>query len=138
MRRPEKSLPDTNAVVRYLVQDDEALSDRAGAYFARVKSGEETAVILESVLAECVYVLTKIYKVPKERVAASLKDLLRYRGVANADREALIEALTVFAERSLDIVDCLLYAKSREMRASLFSFDAALNRLAATESKRKP
>lgn len=137
MRRPGKSLPDTNAVVRYLVQDDVALSERAGAYFARVKSGEETAVIPESVLAECVYVLTKIYKVPRERVAASLKDLLRYRGVANADREALIEALTVFAERSLDIVDCLLCTKSREMRASLFSFDAAQNKLAA-ESKRKP
>jgi predicted nucleic-acid-binding protein len=35
-------------------------------------------IILESVIAESVYVLTKIYKVPKNKAAAALIDILRY------------------------------------------------------------
>lgn len=49
---------------------------------------------------ECVYVLTKFYKVPKKDASAKLYELLRYRGVMNDDRDELVEALTTFADKS--------------------------------------
>jgi predicted nucleic-acid-binding protein len=132
MKKPGRRLPDTNVVVRYLVKDDIELYKQAKTFFDKVKTGEESALILESVVAECVYVLTKIYKVPKEKTADSLKNLLRYRGIINEDRADLIKALTTFAERSMDIVDCILYVKAKDMETSLFSFDEDLNKLASS------
>ena len=132
MKKPGRRLPDTNVVVRYLVKDDIELYKQAKTFFDKVKTGEESALILESVVAECVYVLTKIYKVPKEKTADSLKNLLRYRGIINEDRADLIKALTTFAERSLDMVDCILYAKAKDTDTSLFSFDEDLNKLASS------
>ena len=131
MKKPGRRLPDTNVVIRYLVKDDIELYKQAKTFFDNVKTGEESALILESVIAECVYVLTKIYKVPKEKTAESLKNLLRYRGIINEDRTDLIKALTTFAEQSLDIVNCILYAKAKDTDTSLFSFDEDLKKLSS-------
>ena len=84
MKKPARSLPDTNTIVRYLVADNPALHEKAKEFFDKVKHGGVKAVILESVIAECMYVLTKIYQVPRDRAAGSLIDLLRYKGIANA------------------------------------------------------
>jgi len=131
VKKPGRRLPDTNVVISYFVKDDIELYKQAKTFFDNVKTGEESALILESVVAECVYVLTKIYKVPKEKTAESLKNLLRYRGIINEDRADLIKALTTFAEQSLDIVDCILYAKAKDTDTSLFSFDEDLNKLSS-------
>lgn len=130
MKRPAKSLPDTNTIVRYLVADDPALAAKAKDFFDKVKNGSVRAVILESVLAECVYVLTKIYKVPKNHTADSLIDILHYKGIVNNDRQELIKALSLFSERGLDIVGCILCAKAASAGDHLFTFDADLNKLA--------
>jgi predicted nucleic-acid-binding protein len=100
------------------------------SFFDKVKDGSVRAVILESVIAECIYVLTKIYNVPRDRAAGSLTDVLRYKGISNDDQQELIRALSLFSERGLDIVDCILCAKAVAGRHHLFTFDAALNKLA--------
>jgi predicted nucleic-acid-binding protein len=131
MKKPEKNLPDTNAIIRYLTKDDEALYSKAKEFFDKVKNGSVKAVIIESVIAECIYVLTKVYKVPKNEAADSLKDILRYKGVVNEDQKELIRALTLFQDRNIDIVDCILCIKSANSGLSLFSFDDDLNKMNA-------
>ncbi len=130
MKRPARSLPDTNTIVRYLIADEPTLHARAKEFFDKVKNGGVRAIIHESVIAECIYVLTKIYKVPRNRAARSLIDLLRYKGIANDDQQELIRALSLFSEQSLDIVDCILCAKAVAAGDYLFTFDADLNKLA--------
>ncbi len=132
MKKPARSLPDTNVLIRYLTRDNEPLYVRAKEFFDTVKEGATQAVILESVIAECIYVLTKIYKVPGKEAADSLIALLRYKGIENPDREKLICALTLFSERNIDIVDCILCVKASEPGASLFTFDEELNKMART------
>ncbi|MGO9370574.1 MAG: PIN domain-containing protein [Syntrophobacteraceae bacterium] len=129
MKKPVRSLPDTNIIIRYLTRDDEPLYLRAKEFFDKVKEGSTRAVILESVIAECVYVLTKIYKVPGNKAAESLIDILRYKGIANLDQRELIRALTLFYERNIDIVDCILCVKASSPNTSLFSFDSELNKM---------
>jgi predicted nucleic-acid-binding protein len=129
MKKVLRSLPDTNILIRYLTRDDEPLYARAKDFFDQVKEGSKRAVILESVIAECMNVLTKIYQVPKNRAAESLMDILRYKGIANPDQRELIRALTLFSERNLDIVDCILCVKAAGSNTSLFSFDRDLNRM---------
>jgi predicted nucleic-acid-binding protein len=130
VRKPARSLPDTNTIVRYLVKDDFALYAKAKGFFDKIKNGGEKAVILESVIAECIYVLTKIYQVPKDRASNSLIDILHYKGIANDDRRELIRALTLFSGKGIDIVDCILCAKAVDSGDNLFSFDEELNKVA--------
>ncbi|SPJ15540.1 conserved hypothetical protein [Syntrophobacter sp. SbD2] len=134
MGKPVISLPDTNILIRYLTRDDEPLYLRAKEFFDQVKEGSTRAVVLESVIAECVYVLTKIYKAPRNKVSESLIDILHYKGIANLDRRELIRALTLFYERDIDIVDCILCAKASGSNTSLFSFDSKRNKM--SESNR--
>ena len=135
MKKSARSLPDTNTIVRYLVADDPTLHVKAKEFFDKVKNGSVKAVILESVIAECIYVLTKIYLVPRERAAGSLIDMLRYKGIANDDQQELIRALTLFSVQGLDIVDCILFAKAAAVGGHLFTFDADLNKLATRISR---
>lgn len=126
MKKSLRSLPDTNIIVRYLVKDNIDLYTKAKYFFDKVKNGNTRAVILESVIAECIYVLTKIYKVPKNRAAGRLIDILHYKGIANDDREEIIRALSLFSEKGLDIVDCILCAKAEGGGNHLFTFDEEL------------
>lgn len=128
MKKQTKHHPDTNIIIRYLTKDDESSYAKAKDFFDGVKNGKTKAVILESVLAECIYVLIKIYKVPKDEVAESLIDILHYNGIANTDRKELIKALRLFSERNIDIVDCILCVKAAGSDASLFTFDKDLQK----------
>jgi len=130
VKRPARSLLDINIIIRYLVADDPTLHAKAKEFFDKVIDGSVKAIILESVIAECVYVLTKIYKVPRDRAAGSLIDILHYKGIANDDQQALIQALALFSEQSLDIVDCILCVKAVVADDQLLSFDVDLNKLA--------
>jgi len=126
VKRPPDRIPDTNAIVRYLLADDPAQSPRASEFFARVRGGEQRVLVLEGVIAETIYILTKSYRVPRQQAAAGLQGLLGYRGVVNQDRAALVDALELFARGRLDIVDCILVAKARHGHSEPFSFDDAL------------
>lgn len=126
MKKPAERIPDTNAIVRYLLGDHPTFSSQAEEFFTRVRTGEQKVLILESVIAETIYVLTKAYRVPREKAAAGLMGLLNYRGVGNKDRSALLDALALFRSGKLDIVDCLVVAKSRHGHSEPFSFDREL------------
>jgi predicted nucleic-acid-binding protein len=124
-----ETLPDTNVILRYLLADVPEQFDKAEAFFEQVRVGKQRALVLESVIVECVYVLTKFYQVPKGQTVSILIDFLQYKGIVNSDRETLVAGLRLFAENSLDLVDCLLLARARLHGEAVFTFDKALNKL---------
>jgi len=128
VKKPTVNLPDTNTIIRYLIKDDVNQYLIAEAFFAKVLTGEERALILESVLVECIYILTKIYKVPKGKASISLIELLHYKGIQNRDRNEFIAALNLFSEKNLDIVDCILCARAKKSDYILFTFDKDLKK----------
>lgn len=121
-----KKLPDTNTILRYLLKDNIRLYEESRKLFEKVRVGNEKIIILESVFVECVYVLTKFYKVPKYETAEGLKELFYYKGILNKDKKELIEALTMFTNKNMDIVDCILCVKAKSYNMSLFTFDKDL------------
>lgn len=48
---------DTNVLLRYVLEDDLSQAIAVKPIFNALRSGEKASLILESVLAECVYVL---------------------------------------------------------------------------------
>lgn len=130
MKKPV-ALPDTNYILRYLLKDDAKQFSETNTFFEQVRSGKERAMVLESVLAECLYVLIKHYQVPRAAAAESLLGILSYKGIINPDRERLTLALGFFMKTTLDPVDCLLAATSLIEKQTLLTFDKALLKLAA-------
>ncbi|MCX5815015.1 MAG: PIN domain-containing protein [Proteobacteria bacterium] len=124
MTNRKAKLPDTNTIIGYLLRDNEELYGKAQVVFEKVRTGTESIIILESVLVECVCVLLKYYNVPKSEASTKLKQFLGYKGILNKDKKELIDALDMFAETSVDIVDCILYVKAKNYKMSLFTFDS--------------
>jgi len=129
VKKPVERIPDTNTIIRYLLGDHPTLSPKAEEFFAHVRTGEQKVIILESVIAEAIYVLMKAYGVPRAKAASGLMGLLNYRGVRNQDRAPLLDALALFNGSKLDIVDCLVIARARRENGEPFSFDKDLLRV---------
>lgn len=120
---------DANVILRYLLDDHPNLSKLAMEFMTRVKTGEQEGFIPEGVLVECVYVLLKLYRVPRTEIAGSLEGILNYKGVVNQDLAVLRKALGLFAERNVDIVDAIVHALAEERGWSCFSFDKDMDKL---------
>jgi predicted nucleic-acid-binding protein len=124
-----KKLVDANVILRYLLRDDEPLFQKASEILEKVRTGEEKVVILESVLTECVYVLLKVYGVDRSTIADKLIGLLYYKGVANLDKQDLIDSINLFDQTRLSFVDCLLCAKSKNNAMPMVTFDEELKNI---------
>ena len=114
---------DTNVILRYLLNDHPQHFQLAQAFMEDVISGKTTAYIPDSVLAECVYVLLKVYKVPKQQVCESLIGILSYAGISPINCNILVDSLKLFAEHNVDIVDAIVHATAKQNDWDLLSFD---------------
>jgi len=122
MKKPA-ALPDTNVILRYLLRDVTVQFAVAEEFFEKVRTGMQAAVISESVLVECLYILTGFYKVSRTDAAANLSTLLQYKGIVNTNGEILSKALALYAETTLDPVDCILAGWSAVAGNPVMTFD---------------
>jgi predicted nucleic-acid-binding protein len=123
---------DTNIVLRFLLADEPKLFARASALFAEVRTGKRNVYLAESVAAECIFVLTKFYKVPKAEAAEKLSELLDYKGFSAGPAPIVKQALALFAAHNIAFVDALVLATSRAKGWHVETFDKALAKLAAS------
>ena len=126
-----QSVVDTNVLLRYLLADHEQHYRQASDFMQGVKDGSNAAFIPESVVVECVYVLLKVYRVPRTEISAQLAALLAYRGVSMEHRDTVLTALRVFPEHNVGMVDALVFAYSEARGWPLVTFDKALNKLSS-------
>jgi predicted nucleic acid-binding protein len=108
-------LLDANAVLRYLLRDNEAMA-------AKTQSAiEYGAFLLPEVLAEIVYVLSGVYSVPRREIA---EKLLIFIGEVGCDCPAVLEnALRRFGSSKLDFIDCLLISYHDALGDAIVTFD---------------
>ncbi len=120
-------LIDTNVVIRFLTKDHEELSEKSAEIFKKIEKGEIRAMITESVLAEIVYVIMKIYGKDREFTADIIKKILDLRGIINRDKTRLKKTLNIFVNQRIDIVDALLLSRAKQC-LGILSFDKDLKR----------
>ena len=113
-----EALLDANAVLRYLLEDNQ---EQANVVAEALSRGAEVTV---EVLAECVYVLSGVYHVPRSRIAESLGVLLDE--VACRRKNVVAAALGLYSGRSFDFVDCVLAAERQELGRDVVTFDRRL------------
>ena len=115
-------LIDSNVIIRFLVGDHPEHLVIATEIFSRIEQEEYEVEILESVLMEVLFVLTKFYKLPKRDVIEDLKKIIALRGVTG-DKVLLIETLNIVETKNIDFIDVLICAKSRLQGYGKLSFD---------------
>ena len=121
-------LIDTNVLIRYLAGDHAEFLTTSAALFEQVERGEQDIIILDSVVMEAFFVLTKFYQLPKAEVIDDLKTILAFAGVINDDKFQIIETLNLVLYKNIDFVDALLCVKSKIYGLEWFIFDDRLNK----------
>jgi len=114
---------DTNAILRFVLRDNPSMEEEV-----KLLLSNKACLIPVEVVAEIVYVLSKIYGVERSVIAKTITDLTKLDNITVAQKEVVIHALGVFASTTFDFVDCLLIGYSKEQQYSVFTFDRKLQR----------
>ena len=109
---------DTNVILRYLLNDIQEQADKAS------KIIEEGAKSYPEIIAEVVYVLVKLYSVPREKINEIISPITYEITFENA--EIIRSALENFSQTKFDFVDCHLLARKQILNESIFTFDKKL------------
>ncbi|TXK92888.1 PIN domain nuclease [Methylococcaceae bacterium HT1] len=117
------TLIDTNIIIRFLIGDHKEQLVESTRIFEEIESGNLQVEILDVVLMEVLFVLTKFYDLPKAEVVTDLKAILAMEGVINSNKVILFEALSLFVDKNVDFVDALICTKSKLQGYEWLSFD---------------
>jgi predicted nucleic-acid-binding protein len=123
-------LIDTNVVLRYLLGDHPELSPKATAFMLSVSKGVNKAEIPGFVMAECIYVMEKFYKIPKSKIVDKLSRIFNFTGIVNSNKSEILNALLIYESSNADIVDCILAARSSAVKV-VITFDKDIKKLKA-------
>src|SRR5690349_10300729 len=108
----EQAFIDTNIIIRFLTGDDPEKQKATAALFERVTSNELTIIAPDTLIAECVHVLSspRLYNKSREEIRLALSSLVSLDGFKIANRRALLHALDLYATHLIDFEDAFLKA----------------------------
>lgn len=123
------TLLDTNVIIRHLTGDPPRMARRATRFLATTSE----LVLVDLVVAECVYALESFYEVPRTRVAELMRAALAMPTVL-ADTDLLLRALEVYELERLDFAEAYLVARAELSGTRVIaSFDKAIDRVPFVE-----
>lgn len=114
-------IADTNIFIRYFLNDIEDLANKATFYIENFD-----IILLNEVFAEIIYVLEKIYKIPRLKISMILNNLLTSETIINENKIILINSLEYYSATRFDIVDCILISFNNISKTQVISFDKKL------------
>ncbi|MCR5763574.1 MAG: PIN domain-containing protein [Treponema sp.] len=112
------TLLDANVILRYLLND---IHEQADAASEVIESG---AFTLPEIIAEVVYVLTRLYNVPREEIKDIVSPLFDEISIEN--RSVMVSALSFYSETKFDFVDCIILSRKKILGEEVFTFDKKL------------
>ncbi|MEW6417143.1 MAG: PIN domain-containing protein [Nitrospirota bacterium] len=123
MKLPKKII-DANVILRFFLADDEKQFLKAKAFIQKLEYGEDESLLAEIVFAEVVWVLHKVYDIPREEISEKLLKLINYNGIKTIfSKEIFIESLRLYPVHSMDIQDIFLAVLSKTKTCSIITFD---------------
>jgi predicted nucleic-acid-binding protein len=117
---------DTNVLIRHLTGDPPGQAAQA----TRLLSHAGQLLLLDLIVAEVVYVLESVYRVPRPRVAELVRAIVAFPAIEVADEPVLLRALEVYEVHRLDFADAYLVAEAETSGVNaVASFDKAIERV---------
>jgi len=103
---------DRNILVRYFVKDDPEQT-RLAVNLIYALSPAEPGWVGQATILELVWVMTRIYRVKKDRVAQILDMLLASRDIIVGQDDTARESLRLYRAGNTDFADCLIAASAK-------------------------
>lgn len=123
---------DANVILRYLLDDDPQLAEKA----AKILEQGQVHVPFE-VMAEVVYVMQGVYKVSRQEISAVLTRFIMLPNVTTSSEPVLRKALLIYADKSLDFVDSLLCSYSVIEGVQVETFDKKLKKIISEQDTKR-
>ena len=109
-------LLDANYILRYLIRDNEEMY-----VIAEETIKNNACMVLNEVVAEVVYVLEKVYKVPKSELVNSVSSFLAQVNISMISKKSnVLLSLQYYQEKNIDFVDGYLCALKDEYEVKTF------------------
>ena len=115
---------DTNVIVRYIAQDDPAQSAAATRIFEDIISDKNHGFITSIALCETLWVLSRAYGQPREKLVEVVEALLKADNLELEHRDLVWNAKEDFRNGNADFSDYLIARIGKPQGASTtLSFD---------------
>lgn len=99
---------DTNVLVRFLVQDDEAQSKIVNALLAEAELSKQSLFVSSLVVLEMIWVLQSSYQVPREAILLSIDELLSMSALVFQEPSVVRDFIAQAQNNSFDLSDLLI------------------------------
>jgi uncharacterized protein len=124
---------DTSVIIRLVTGDDPIKQEKARTLFKRIESGDLTVLAPLTVIADCVYVLTKPgagYNLTNAEAVGLLLPILRLPHFKVDSRKLVMRALNLCAGRNIDFGDAYIAATLEHIGSdTVYSYDEDFDRL---------
>lgn len=123
MKLPQKII-DANVILRFFLADDEEKFLKAKEFIRRLEFGEDEVLLTEIVFVEIVWVLNKVYNIPRKEISVKCLKLINYSGLKTVfDKDIFKESLNLYAIHPVDIQDIFLAVLAKHKDGIIISFD---------------
>lgn len=123
-------MADANTMIRCIIGDDEQKIKE----LQEIRATQKIIYSME-VIAEVVYVLTKVYDVSRVDASDAIQRFLKAKNIVCSNSEIAIKSLQLFAENHLDFVDNVLLAYHQLRGITIYSYDRKLMNAIKWEEK---
>ena len=115
---------DTNIFLRYLTNEPEGLSEKVSNFFNEMELGKYRLFVYDLVVSELVYVLEKVFEIPKKEICEKVKILMLKKNIILEKSQIIFKALEVYRDLNINFVDAYIYSHSSNNGVKkYFSFD---------------
>ncbi len=108
-----KGIIDTSILLRFLTSNSVEKKEKFKKLIKDATAEKSILLVPLMVVIELVYVLEKIYKLPKGEVREKVESLETLPVVEIESEDMVLEALRLYAEENLKFGDAMILAKSR-------------------------
>lgn len=125
---------DTNVLVRYVVQDDDAQLAAARRLIRKCVEAGQTLFVPVTVALELEWVLRASFEYAKDEVMEALANLFSATELSFESEHALEVALQLYRTGTADFADCLHIALAAQAgQAPLWTFDKRAGRIGGAQ-----
>ncbi|MBI3968552.1 MAG: PIN domain-containing protein [Chloroflexi bacterium] len=129
---------DSNVFLRHLTQDVQDQAERASAEFDRIARGELTVVITDLVVAEIVFTLERLYRLPKADIQQHVSYLLALPGIQLAAKARFSDIFALYVDQNVSFGDAYsVVTLRRDGRLTAITFDRHFDRIPGVD-RREP
>lgn len=126
-----KNLIDTNLIIRFLVNDNPKKVSRVEKL---LKDKANKNILLDTVVAEIIWVLSSYYSLSKTSIVEKIKALIHVDTI-ECNAFLLNRALTIWEENNISYIDGYLAAISELGNITLFTYDKKFNSIPTITTK---